>query len=120
MPTKDAPSPELNRKNASEQRGPSPPSSVDVEKPRIEPDEPTNNTTDADQNNKTNEDIITAPNPIGNLDGYITTEMYIRLSEAFDGECTRDNDGTHLDREIPDDAIWRERYKSIITCPLSQ
>ena len=46
--------------------------------------------------------------------------MDIRLSEVFDGEHTRDNDGSHLDGEIPDDAIWREHYKSIITYPLSQ
>ena len=60
------------------------------------------------------------PNPIGNLDGFIPTAMDIKLFEVFDGECTRDNDGAHLDGDIPDYSILRERYKNIITFPISQ
>ena len=46
--------------------------------------------------------------------------MYVILAEVFDGEYLRNNDGTHLDGKIVDDKVWQERYRSIITYPLSQ
>ena len=42
----------------------------------------------------------------GDLDGYKTTQMDIKLAEIFDGEYVRNNDGTHLDGGIADDLIW--------------
>ena len=46
--------------------------------------------------------------------------MDVKLSEVFDSEFTRDNDGTYLDGDTVCDSIWRELYKSIITFQLSQ
>ena len=45
-------------------------------------------------------------NAEGDLEGYKTTQMDIKLAEIFDGEYVRNNDGTHLDGGIADDLIW--------------
>ena len=46
--------------------------------------------------------------------------MDVILAEVFHSEYLRNNDGTHLDGKIVDNKVWQERYRSIITYPLSQ
>ena len=41
------------------------------------------------------------------------------LASAYDGEYDRDNDGTHLDGGIEDDAAWQDRCKRTIAYSLS-
>ena len=106
MPTVDTPRPELISVTTTEPNRPSPLVDVNIDEPRNEPDEPTINLSDTElNNNDNNKEINITPNPIWNLNGYIPTPMGIMLSEAFDSEHTRDDDGTYFDGESPDDAI---------------
>ena len=39
---------------------------------------------------------------IGDVSGCMPTEMDVKLSESHDGEHVHDDDGTHLDGDVPD------------------
>ena len=56
---------------------------------------------------------------IGDLPGYKSTHIDAMLATVYDGEHVRDNDGTHLDGGIEDDAAWQDRHKRIIAHTLS-
>ena len=121
MPTAGTPSPEAFRAATAESNRPSPPVDESADEPRSEPGEQATNLTCAElSNNDENEDVNIVPNPIGNLDGCVPTAMGIRLSEVLDGKRARDDDGAHFDGEAPDDAIWWERYESIVAYLLIQ
>ena len=45
---------------------------------------------------------------IGDLPGYMPTEVNMKLKEVY-GNYLHQNDGSHLDGGILDDAIWQER-----------
>ena len=47
------------------------------------------------------------PSPIGDMDGHVDTGMDVNLSEVCYGQCISNDDGTHLDVDIPDDKSWQ-------------
>ena len=44
-------------------------------------------------------------NTTGDIEGHTRTEMDIKMSELYDGECFHDNDGAHLDGGIVDNKV---------------
>ena len=46
------------------------------------------------------------PSQFGDLPNYMFITIDIKLASVFDSEYLKDNNGTHLDREILDDKLW--------------
>ena len=53
---------------------------------------------------------------IGDLPGYVPNEVDLKLKEVY-GDYLHQNDGTHLDGGIQDDAVWQERWKKLVGLP---
>jgi hypothetical protein len=54
--------------------------------------------------------------PIGDLPGYVPTKADLKLKEVY-GDYLHQNDGTHLDGGIQDDAEWQERWRKLVPLP---
>lgn len=61
----------------------------------------------------------TLPSQDGDLPNCKPTPMDAKIASAFDGQCLRDNDGTHLDGGVVDDKLWQDRYHRLIMHPLN-
>jgi hypothetical protein len=54
--------------------------------------------------------------PIGDLPGATITDADRKLLEVY-GDYIHQNDGTHLDGGIQDDAVWQEYWRKLVTLP---
>jgi hypothetical protein len=54
--------------------------------------------------------------PIGDLPGVTVTEADRKLMEVYD-DYIHQNDGTHLDGGIKDDAMWQENWRKLVVLP---
>jgi hypothetical protein len=54
--------------------------------------------------------------PIGDLPGYKITEVDQKLMDVY-GDYIHQNDGSHLDGGILDDAAWQSRWRKLIVLP---
>ena len=52
----------------------------------------------------------------GDTPGHVPTEVDLKLKEVY-GDYLHQNDGTHLDGGIQDDAVWQERWKKLVGLP---
>jgi hypothetical protein len=53
---------------------------------------------------------------IGDLPGYVPTEVDLKLKEVY-GDYPHQNDGTHLDGGIKDDALWQGHWRKLVSLP---
>jgi hypothetical protein len=56
---------------------------------------------------------------IGDLPGHVPTKADLKLKEVH-GDYLHQNDRTHLDGGIQDDAEWQERWRKLVTLPAQQ
>ena len=99
---KDAPSPAPPAPSSpSPLTGPTVASAADEQRT-----EPVDDNASSKSNNSDHCDGPTQPLPLqfGNLLDCKPRPMGVTIASAFDGECLRDNDGTHLDYEAPNAA----------------
>ena len=70
-------------------------------------------TTDAAMEHASESVTLPEPSPIGDMNACVQTLMNAKLSEVCDGQCIRNNDGTHLDGDMPEDKMWQPRHKKM-------
>ena len=63
------------------------------------------------KDNSSNSSFYTGPtqnllSQFEDLPDYIPTQMDVKIVSVFDGEYIRNNNRTHLDRDISDDKVW--------------
>jgi hypothetical protein len=54
--------------------------------------------------------------PIGDLPGVTASDADRKLMEVY-GDYIHQNDGSHLDGGIKDDAVWQEHWRKLVILP---